>query len=215
VKEEESMEEQEQYRKKDWTGGSKSIFSTLGASNHSKHDRQVDDYYATESKAMDKLVSAIGSNLSPLIWECACGEGHLSKRLNTLLPNLSIRNSDLIIRRFPCETLNFLKYNNPNSFNGDIITNPPYKYAQEFVEKAIETVTTGHLVCMFLKLTFLEGKGRRKMFEKLPPKTVFVSSERLKCALNGNFINTGSSAAAYAWFVWEKDCTSKPIIEWI
>ena len=35
-------------RKKDWIGNKKSTFSTLGASSHSEHDRQVDDYYATE-----------------------------------------------------------------------------------------------------------------------------------------------------------------------
>jgi hypothetical protein len=33
--------------------------------------------------------------------------------------------------------------------------------------------------------------------------------------LNGDFDNTGSSAAAYAWFVWEKGCKTKPTIEWI
>ena len=149
------------------------------------------------------------------VWECACGEGHLSQRMNDLLPHLSIRNSDLVDRGFNCEIIDFLKYNNPDSFSGEIITNPPYKYAQEFVEKAIETITAGHLVCMFLKLTFLEGQKRKKMFEKYPPKTVCVSSERLKCALNGDFDNTGSSAAAYAWFVWEKGYTGETIIKWI
>lgn len=58
---------------------------------------------------------------------------------------------------------------------------------------------------MFLKLTFLEGKARKELFKKYPPKVVYVSSSRLKCALIGDFNNTGSSAAAYAWFVWEKD----------
>ena len=202
-------------RKKDWTGNKKSTFSTLGASSHSEHDRQIDDYYATESRAIDKLFYALGSDLSASVWECACGEGHLSQRMNDLLPHLSIRNSDLINRGFECEIIDFLKYDNPNSFSGEIITNPPYKYAQEFVEKAIETITTGHLVCMFLKLTFLEGQKRKKMFEKYPPKIVYVSSERLKCALNGDFANTGSSAAAYAWFVWEKGYAGETIVKWI
>ena len=54
-------------------------------------------------------------------------------------------------------------------FNGDIITNPPYKYAKEFVEKALEVIPKGNKVAMFLKLQFLEGKARRKMFETSPP----------------------------------------------
>ncbi len=193
----------------------KSTFTTLGASSHSEHNREENDYYATESRAIDKLFNALGGDLSNSVWECACGEGHLSVRIKELFPHLSIRNSDLINRGFDCEIIDFLKYNNPNSFAGEIITNPPYKYAQEFVEKAIETITDGHLVCMFLKLTFLEGQKRKKMFEKYPLKTVYVSSGRLKCALNGDFANTGSSAAAYAWFVWEKGFVGNPTIEWI
>lgn len=57
---------------------------------------------------------------------------------------------------------------------------------------------------MFLKIQFLEGKERRKLFEEHPPKTVYVSSSRLNCAKNGDFITYPKSAMAYAWYVWEK-----------
>lgn len=97
----------------------------------------------------------------------------------------------------------------------DIITNPPYKYAKEFVEHALSISISGVKVAMFLKLTFLEGKARRNLFEKYPPKTVHVFSNRIKCAKNGNFEETGSSAVAYAWFIWEKGFKGKPTIEWI
>lgn len=51
----------------------------------------------------------------------------------------------------------------------DIITNPPYKFAREFVEKALEVVADGQKVAMFLKLTFLEGQARRELFRRCPP----------------------------------------------
>lgn len=35
------------------------------------------------------------------------------------------------------------------------------------------------------------------------------------CAMNGNFASISSSAAAYAWFVWEKGFKGDPIIKWI
>ena len=38
--------------------------------------------------------------------------------------------------------------------------------AAEFVEKAMETVTDGNKVCMFLKLQFLEGKKKEENFLK-------------------------------------------------
>ena len=41
---------------KDWTGNSTTTFSILGASNHSKRVREVDDYYATDPKAVQELL---------------------------------------------------------------------------------------------------------------------------------------------------------------
>lgn len=41
---------------KDWTGNKKTTFVTLGASNHTDHDRAEHDYYATEPKAIDELL---------------------------------------------------------------------------------------------------------------------------------------------------------------
>lgn len=101
---------------------------------------------------------------------------------------------------------------------GDIATNPPYKYAQEFIEKALSIVDDGHYVCMFLKVTFLEGKRRKDLFRQHPPKTIYVSSSRINCAKNGKFEDlreTGGSAVAYAWYVWQKGYKGATIIKWI
>lgn len=70
-------------------------------------------------------------------------------------------------------------------------------------------------VAMFLKLTFLEGQKRRKMFDKYPPKYVYVFSKRKKCALNGEFEKMGESAVAYAWFIWEVGYKGDTIVKWI
>ena len=201
---------------KDWTGNRKSTFATLGASSHSNHEREQHDYYATEPKAIDKLFNALNDRNFHHVWECACGEGHLSKRIKAISPGTQIRNSDIVKRGFDCDIIDFLKSNpHPYPIHWHIITNPPYKYAQAFVEKAINIISDGYLACFFLKLTFLEGQKRRELFAKYPPWKVLVSSARLKCAMNGDFDNTGSSAAAYAWFVWEKGYCGKTTIEWI
>jgi hypothetical protein len=192
---------------KDWTGNTKSIHIPLGANNHVDFDRAENDYYATDPKAMGLLLEQESFNY---VWEPACGEGHLSKVLDE--SGVLGKSSDLINRGYG-EQLDFFKYQ--GTWGGDIITNPPYKYAKEFVEHALGLVNIGSKVAMFLKLTFLEGKARKQMFKKYPPKTVYVSSSRLNCAMNGDFKNSGSSAAAYAWFVWEKGFTGDPIIKWI
>lgn len=126
----------------------------------------------------------------------------------------SVISTDLIYRGFgETEPFDFLK-DERDSFDGDIITNPPYKYAKEFVERAIETVRDNHKVAMFLKLTFLEGKARKEMFRKYPPETVYVFSSRVCCGKNGDFSGV-STAVAYAWFVWRKGFHGDPIIKWV
>lgn len=196
---------------KDWTGNGNSIYKTLGASNHTDKKRQQYDYYATEPKAVELLLAE--ETFSPVIWECACGEGHLSKMLEK--HGYEVISTDLIYRGYgDPEPLNFLE-ETLLDFEGDIITNPPYKYALDFVKQALNSVKMGRKVAMFLKLQFLEGKSRKKFFLHNPPKIVYVSSSRLICAKNGDFEKYTSSAVAYAWFVWEKGFRGDPTIRWI
>ena len=61
---------------KDWTGNRKSMFVTLGASNHTDKERESNDFCATDPIAIDKLVKVI--QLPRKVWECACGTGCLS-----------------------------------------------------------------------------------------------------------------------------------------
>ena len=193
-------------------GNSKSIWAPLGASNHTNKIRQEHDYYATEPKAAELLLEQ--ESFAHLIWECACGEGHLSKVLEQA--GHEVISTDLFYRGFGCkEPIDFLSERGECSFDGDVITNPPYKYAMKFVEQAIKIIKPKAKAAMFLKLTFLEGKERRKLFEVTPPRTVYVSSSRLMCAKNGDFKQYSSSAVAYAWFVWEKGYAGDTVIKWI
>lgn len=195
---------------KDWIGNGNSIYKTLGASNHTNKEREQDDYYATEPKAAELLLEL--ENFSPKIWECACGQGHLAEVFQR--HGYDVRASDLVDRGYGQGNVDFLECD--ESFDGDIITNPPYKYATQFVEKAIKTITDGHKVAMFLKLQFLEGKARGKLFAKYPPKTIYVARGRLLCAKNGEFDKMragGGSAVAYAWYIWEKGYTGETVVK--
>ena len=202
---------------KDWTGNKNSIFKTLAASNHTDKERELNDFYATEPKALELLLEL--ETFSPYVWECACGEGHLSEVLKSY--GYKVKSSDVIDRGYPgTETLDFLEVSKEDikhDFSRDIITNPPYKYAKEFVEHALEISMDSTKIAMFLKVQFLEGKARRKLFEKYPPKQIWVASSRLLCAKNGEFEKMrqgGGSAVAYAWFIWEKGYKGKTTIGW-
>ena len=197
---------------KDWESNSQSVFRVIGASNHSEYQRPSDDFYATEPKAAHLLL--LEEAFAPLIWECACGQGHLSKVFENA--GYSVLSTDLVYRGFgEVEAVDFLLLRDGASFDGDIITNPPYKYALEFVLQAIHVVKQGHKVAMFLKLTFLEGRKRKDFFLRYPPKTVYVFASRILCARNGDFQKYKSSAIAYAWFVWVKGYQGDTFIKWI
>jgi len=186
------------------------IYVCNGASNHSKAgNRAILDYYATEPKAT-KLLLEVESFKN--VWECACGEMHISDILEEY--GYKVYKTDIVERsRKLDDVIDFLE--NCKPWSGDIITNPPYKQARQFIQKALDIVSMGNKVAMFLKLTFLESKDRKQFFLENPPKTVYVSSSRLYCAKNGDFSKQYSSAVAYAWYLWEKGYQGETIIKWI
>ena len=123
--------------------------------------------------------------------------------------------SDLIDRGCG-EKLDFLSTVAPPISGMDIVTNPPYSLAKEFVEHALDISDDGCKVAMFLKIQFLEGKSRRKLFERYPPKIIYVSSGRLRCAMNGDFENAkNDSAVCYAWYIWVKGYSGDTVVKWI
>lgn len=198
-------------QEKDWTGNSRSAHAPLGARNYALNERETNDYYATEPKAAHLLMEV--EKFSPMMWECACGEGHLAKEFEKA--GYQVYATDLIDRGYGSQQ-DFLTSDAPPFAGFDIITNPPYSKAQEFVEHALNISADGCKVAMFLKIQFLEGKSRRELFKKYPPKTVYVCSERIKCAKNGDFESSKEhSSVCYAWYVWQKGYTGNTVIKWI
>ena len=196
---------------KDWTGSRNSIFKAISASTNTS-ERQSADYYATDPIAIHKLCTV--EKFTPIVFEPACGGGHLVKALQER--GYTVELSDIINRGYA--NTNIADFFDVAYSPNDIITNPPYKYAKEFVEHALDIVANGRKVAMFLKLTFLEGKARQKFFKENPQKKVWVFSERVLCAKNGDFEGlkaSGGSAVAYAWFIWEKGYQGETTVGWI
>ena len=193
---------------KDWTGNRNSVFKTLGASNHTHKERQNEDFYATDPVATEWLLKL--ENIHDVVIDNSVGEGDLMFPI--IKSGRKVIGFDIVNRfsqhpGFEFRNENWLDFNPDKLLNADIIFNPPYKLAQEFVEHSINLVEEGRKVCAFLKLQFLESKKRKELFEKYPPKIVYVSSSRILCAKNADFTGmreAGGSAVAYAWFIWEK-----------
>ena len=109
-------------RAKDWTGNTRSVFVCNCASNYTAEERQKDDYYATEPRAVELLLEKEHFNNN--IWECACGGGHMSEVLKAA--GYTVFSSDIAGRGYKeTEIIDFLEFKEVNSM--DIITNPTYK----------------------------------------------------------------------------------------
>jgi hypothetical protein len=186
----------------------------LGSTTFGKEPRQERDYYATDPEALRKFLDAFnadGEKLSEDIWECAAGEGNLSKLLRSR--GKTVRESD--IYDYGLNMIqDFLEYN--ESWNGDIVTNPPYKIAKKFIEHGISLVEEGNKIIMLLRIQFLESKGRHEFFKQTPPKFVYVHSSRIKIWKNNDKIKyPGTQPLCYAWYVWEKGFEGNTTLRWI
>lgn len=197
--------------KKDWVGDGNSIFKQLGASSHTDEEREENDYYATDPRAIDDLFKM--EEFSENIWEPASGGGHLVNIMREKY-HKNVFSSDLVDRGCQDELIDFISGFNQREGDFDIITNPPFRYCTEFIIKSLELIKPHHKVAMFLKLQTLEGKDRySKIYSIFPPKNVYVYVSRIQCGKNGEF--TGTSAVCYAWFVWEKGYKGETVLKWI
>ena len=171
-----------------------------------KNDRAENDFYATPDIATLKLLEREKFNGS--IWECACGDGAISKVLKD--KGYNVYSSDLIDRNYGEETVDFLK---TNKIFDNIITNPPFKLSQEFVEHGLKS--TRHKVAILNKLSFLEGVKRKPFFLRTPLKKVYVFSFRIPYLKNGMNGTKRGSVMAFAWFIFDKNYNGLPQIDWI
>lgn len=187
---------------------SKKDFKQVGASAHSPEEREENDFYATNPKALEVFLPEIELRN---VWECACGQGHLAKVLDA--KGLLGRASDLIDRGYGEVKVNF--YEQLEVWGGDILTNPPYGDAKQFCEHALRLVNDGSKVVMLMRIQFLEGQRRKAFLKSNPPKYVYVSSSRLQLAKNADFVKYNTASAnCYAWYVWEKGFKGETIIRW-
>ena len=162
------------------------------------------DNYPTPDIAVIELLKV--ESFEGVIWEPACGSGHIAQFFKDCIAT-DIRHDNI----YGEGGVNFFFENRQVDC---IITNPPYKQAQKFVEHSL--MCANKKVAMLLKLAFLESASRYDLFMKTPLKTVYVFSKRLPWIREGNVTMKGkSSMIPFAWFVWERGYTGKTEIEWI
>lgn len=224
---------------KEWKGNKNSTRAALCVkSPNSDNERQEDDFYATDPKALEALINApcVSYNQRTqdvllncfrvrgyYIWEPAAGNGNLSNYLrehgyNVIASDLKYRGcTDGSI----VDGLDFLTTYPYNKFKGAaahpyvILTNPPYSLATEFVEHALNILPNGGLYIALMNITYLHGIDRyKRVYSKGTLREVYVFSKKIHVYKNN--IPTGhTSMCVYAWYVFQKGYNGQPTLYWL
>ena len=150
------------------------------------------------TRALVEHVIGVGEVRDRNCLEPACGRGHMARALEEYFDHVTA--SDTSEYGFG-EQCDFLRYH-PTKKMDWVITNPPFRLAESFLSQAYSIATHG--IALLVHTAFVEGVGRHKrVFSKFPPTVVAQFTERVPM-FKGRLNAKGSTATAYAWFVWKE-----------
>lgn len=143
----------------------------------------------------------IGNVLEP-----SCGKGAISKVLKEHNFEVTAQDYDEGLG------IDFLKFN--KKFD-NIITNPPFRLANEFVKKSLELAN--NKIAMLLPLNYLHGVTRlNEIYNLKKLKTVYVFTRYP--LLTQDLREDGkykTGMMVYAWYIWDQKYYEYPEIRWI
>ncbi|WP_226893510.1 class I SAM-dependent methyltransferase [Nisaea sediminum] len=111
------------------------------------------------------------------------------------------------------EVRNFLEFPYASASYDWVITNPPFRLAEEFLMEALRVSRNG--VAILARTVFLESIGRyESIFQNTPPTKFAQFVERVPM-VRGRLDKKATTATGYAWFVWEKNEVENAKLMWV
>ncbi len=212
----------------------KSTLNVIGSTRLSDGIREDLDFYQTPSYATKTLIENFDLK-SDTVWEPMAGNGAISKEI-AKRGYLHVYSSDIVQRDFPLNKVqDYFSKNWRDNLWYDmiayeknqfaIVTNPPYKIANEFLKFTLEEVCPS-TCCVFLPVRYLEGQKRYdEIFYHYKPAKVLMYVKRLGCYtckdLEKGIVNERGigSAVAYMWLCFDRETWSewdtKTELDWI
>lgn len=200
--------------------------------NHKERDKL--DYYATPTAEVINILEELDiSFMNKSILEPCVGGGHMADGIEEYIykqgyiEKVQLIGTDIRNRGYENDIWELYCGPEYDFFSDDypyddadwIIMNPPYSVIEPFTIRALDIAKKG--VIMLGRLQFLEGEGRFENILKFnPPTDVYVYVDRIQCWKDG-LKPEGSSAQAYAWFVWDRSKNEnnyylvEPRIHWV
>jgi predicted RNA methylase len=142
--------------------------------------------------------------------EPACGRGHMASTLAEYFGHVAA--SDIHPYGFG-DVLDFTDLGEAVDAADWVITNPPFRLAEAFLQRAFSVARVG--VAILQRTAFMEGVRRYEtMFGPRPPTRVAQYAERVPM-VRSRLDRSASTATSYAWFVWEVGRTGPTELVWI
>jgi hypothetical protein len=142
--------------------------------------------------------------------EPACGAGHMSKVLAEYFG--AVESFDIHDYRYG-EVRDYLKAPQPIDSFDWVVTNPPFRLAEEFVLRSLKVARRG--VAILARTVFIESVGRyHRLYQKHPPSKFAQFAERVPM-VKGRLDQKASTATGYCWLVWEQEFDGRPEVFWI
>jgi hypothetical protein len=159
---------------------------------------------------LEHVIADAGPFRKMTCWEPACGAGHMARPLKEYFGK--VKASDVHAYGHGA-VADFLSAPLEASSVDWVITNPPFRLAEEFIQRSL--IAARHGVAILARTVFLESVGRyREMFDQSPPTKFAQFTERVPM-VKGRLDAKASTATGYAWFVWEKSARSLPRLMWV
>jgi len=159
---------------------------------------------------VEHVIAGGGDNAALSALDPACGRGYMSQALAEYFGEVA--SSDIHDYGF-ARTADFLKPLHAAGSVDWVITNPPFRLAEEFIARARPIARPG--VAMLVRTVFLESVGRyERLFAVSPPAVVAQFVERVPM-VKGRVDRKTSTATGYAWVVWMQAQSPDPRLSWI
>jgi hypothetical protein len=142
--------------------------------------------------------------------EPACGAGHMAKVLKEYFREVQC--ADAYDYGYG-HIRDFLTYPYETNAVDWVITNPPFRLAEEFVLRALRVARQG--VAILARTVFLESVGRYQGIFKDAPPTKFAQFVERVPMVRGRLDYKATTATGYAWLVWEKGAATAPRLMWV
>ena len=142
--------------------------------------------------------------------EPACNKGHMSRVLEEYFS--SVQSSDVWDYGYG-KVEDFLTSPYRTGEVDWVITNPPFRLAEDFINKSLEIASVG--VAILARTVFLESVGRYNRMFKINSPTVFAQFSERVPMVKGRLDKKASTATGYAWFVWNLERKNDTRVVWI